>query len=36
MSPEFAFHFGLDRILDGIADLIASKKRTSEESINDR
>ncbi|MBO0779221.1 MAG: TetR/AcrR family transcriptional regulator [Ktedonobacteraceae bacterium] len=25
-SPEFAFHFGLERILDGVAALIASKK----------
>jgi AcrR family transcriptional regulator len=30
-SPEFAFLFGLERILDGIAELIASKKRKNEE-----
>jgi AcrR family transcriptional regulator len=34
MNPEFAFHFGLERILDGIADLIASKKRKSAERTN--
>jgi len=36
MSPEFAFHFGLERILDGIAELIASKKRKSVERTTDR
>jgi AcrR family transcriptional regulator len=36
MSPEFAFHFGLERIVDGIVVLIASKERTSEECTNDQ
>lgn len=27
-NPEFAFHFGLERILDGIATLIAAKKES--------
>jgi AcrR family transcriptional regulator len=34
-SPEFAFTFGLERILDGVADLIASKKNDSVARTND-